>query len=113
MGLNNPPPGITFIPLAGGEHHPSGGGAGAWADWDLTGIVPAGTKWVLLSCESPNGTGNITTGGRKNGSAMVRQVKTADGGNATFLVEPDSNLVIEVYDSTANIADFSILGYWI
>ena len=62
--------GLTFTELAGIENHLAAG-AGAWEDWDLSAIVPAGTVSVLVLVFK-SGVGSKKAGARKNGTALDR-----------------------------------------
>ncbi len=102
-----------FYELAGGEDH-TATGADAWEDWDISGIVPAGTKSVLLGITG----NNQIVGARKNGSALTRfmygvQPTAFNYPFQTVVCECDSNRVIEIYSATDTVAEFNILGYWL
>jgi len=85
-----------------------------WEDWDISAIVPASTKCVLVGLlVFLNGENN---GVRKNGSAVDRRSIFALGGNAMMrwdICECDTNRVIECYDdNVGEDGEFYIMGYW-
>ncbi len=94
------------------------GGVGAWEDWDLSAVVPAGTTYVLVLMSMYNNTGNATNHGvRKNGSANVRYFSTTQTITESEIVaiptEVDGSRVIEIYDGNSAVNDtFYIIGYW-
>lgn len=108
--------GLTFTELAGGEAHQVTT-INTWEDWDLSAIVPAGTKTVLVEIYLKF-SANQVSGVRKNGSALDRKQATGTPSDTSVayrhvLTEVDDNRVIEVYGSLADAnLTFSILGYW-
>lgn len=107
--------GVSFTELAGGEVHQTSNGW-TWQDWDISGIVPAGTKSVLVAIHGSSNS-DAGHGVRKNGSALTRYAEAMPIGaysTSVWLTEVDANRVIECYrrSNTATDAKFSILGYW-
>lgn len=110
----------TFTELAGGEDHNVAGAVG-WEDWDLSAIIPAGQKIVLVGIRSEL-TSNTSgeNGAREKGSGLARlfTVKAAatTGGDLiqynTILTKTDANRVIEIYGFSTTKAEFNIIGYW-
>ena len=97
----DPPAGLTFTELDGSA---SITGSGTWTDWDLSSIVPAGTKFVLVYHR--HSTSTHTYGARKNGTAYDRTAFCK--GPGWIATECDSNRVIEVYASET----YELWGYW-
>ena len=108
--------GLTFTELAGGEGHQVTN-TSTWEDWDLSAIVPAGTKAVLVEIYLQF-SANQVSGVRKNGSSLNRYQSTGTPTNTVvsfrnILTEVDGNRIIEIYGSLASAyLTFSILGYW-
>ena len=107
--VNNVAAGPTFIELAGGENYV--GTAGVWEDWDLSGIVPTGTQYVLVFNNFSIG-GNAFNGVRENGSVLDRQFSIT--GPFTWIVHVANPItrIIEVYSDAAR-SHFNIMGYWL
>jgi len=105
------PAAITYTELAGAETGVSV--VGSWEDWDLSAIVPAGTKYVLIYVRN-NYTGALSHGVRKNGSALNRRIYLGATCGATLLTECDVNRVVERYNAGTSTghAYFSVWGYW-
>lgn len=90
----------------------------AWAEWDLSAIVPAGSTAVLVGLGNYNAAGTVHTAGvRKHGSEIERTfwvpgVTTITGRMPiTFIVvECAASRKIEIKGATATYA--RILGYW-
>jgi len=107
---------LSFTELAGGESH-SPSSASTWEDWDISAIVPAGAKCVLVTLGNYSSGNNYVMGARKNGSALSRisivPAPAVDGADAwcTLLTECDANRVIEIYSSDT-LGGFEIVGYW-
>lgn len=103
------PKGLTFTELMSTAHGPSA--ANTWEDWDLSAIVPAGTKSVLVCITNQAAAGN--RGCRKNGSALVRYwyLNAADMPHMFILTECDANRIIEIYYPNTD-AHHQIVGYW-
>lgn len=90
----------------------SAGGSSAFEDWDISAIVPAGTKAVEVSMTNKTGSA-INMGVRKNGSALNRY--PAVPGNISSVVmicEVGSDLIIEVFTGDHTNSNFVITGYW-
>ena len=79
--------------------------AEGWKDWDLSAIVPAGTKCVLLS----GGGGTDSVAFRKNGEAYERIYIY---GMAPVLTEVDAGRIVEIKTSTVGAVTIRLLGYW-
>ena len=108
-----------FFELAGGEAH-AVTAASTWENYDISGIVPAGTRTVEVLIQSRDG-GSVNVGARENGTALVRYFAIAgtDGTAnitppvAVITVNVDASRIIDIYDSSATkLSDFSIIGYW-
>lgn len=102
-----------FVELLGTENH-TPTVVGGWEDWDISAIVPAGTKYVLVKISEHTGAGALG-GARKNGSALGRTVwAVGAAAETTIICECDTNRVIEVYNNAANPQEtgYGILGYW-
>lgn len=100
-----------FTELAGGEDHQVSA-IDTWEDWDLSAIVPGGTKAVLIHAYSRS-----LWGARKNGTALDRKTFACGDGtthkSAFILTEVDLNRVVELYvQGTVGYTVFSIVGYW-
>ena len=108
--------GWTFTELAGQENKQVAV-INTWEDWDLSAIVPAGTKAVLVEIRLIF-SANQVSGVRKNGSALNRLQSTSTPSTTVIsfrdiLTEVDANRTIEIYGSLASVyLHFSILGYW-
>ena len=108
--------GLTFTELAGAENHQVTN-TNTWEDWNLSAIVPAGTKAVLVEIYLQFSS-NQVSGARKNGSALARYQSTGTPSATVvsfrnLVTEVDDNRIIEVYGSVASSnLSFSILGYW-
>ena len=103
------PSGLTFTELVGGENYTSAGGY-TWEDWDLSAIIGAGAKAVLITI-AVSSTATYR-GVRKNGSALNRLIYClADDNEKPILCECDANRVVEVNGPSAN-TQFCVLGYW-
>lgn len=108
--------GWIFYELAGQQNHQVSS-TSTWEDWDLSAIVPAGTKAVLVEIKI-HYSSNQVSGVRQNGSAQSR-IQSTGTPTATHEVFRDittlvdDNRVIECYGSLASAyLHFSILGYW-
>jgi len=99
----------AFTELAGSENKVVTT-AGTWEDWDISGIVPAGTKAALVGLWG-YGSGTPLMGARKNGSALVRQESVPLSGIILMTTEVDANRVMEIYADTVT-RRFEIKGYW-
>ncbi len=100
-----------YVELSDATSHQVGTG-NTWEDWDISGIVPAGTTEVIVEIfRAANGELN---GARDNGSAIDHRFNLVGGANERFLMECglDASRVIEVYDDDAAKAGrFAIVGY--
>lgn len=103
--------GRTFTELAGGENHQVTGND-AWENWDISLIVPVGTKSVIVVINVANFNA-LAFGARANGSALVRRIIGTQYHNYALVTEVDANRIIDCYtlDAFASVF-FSILGYW-
>ncbi len=108
--------GLTFTELEGQENKQVAA-INTWEDWDLSAIVPAGTKAVLVEIRLIF-SANQVSGVRKNGSALNRLQSTGTPSTTVVsfrnvVTEVDANRIIEIYGSLASAyLHFSILGYW-
>lgn len=104
---------LRFAEYWGTEHNVTA--QATWQDWDLSSIVPAGTKFVQIRIVPETST-VVAVGVRKNGSADVRTINSpADTGDSVFqVVECDDNKVIECYVNSAGYKSygFYLTGYW-
>ncbi len=108
---------ISFTELAGDEWKVVTGADG-WEDWDLSGIIGAGSLTALISVYN-NDASDERAGARKNGSALDRsfgprgitETTLEIDGLAVMLVEVDANRVIEIYGGSVEIR-FGVKGYW-
>lgn len=96
----------TFTDLAGTNSHTQVNN-NAWEDWDLSGLIPATAKYVLV--QSASSTPQFW-GARKNGSGDNRYVQITASVPVFWVVECDANRVIETYHATGNST--KLWGYW-
>ncbi len=94
-----------------------------WEAWDISSIVPVGTKAVLvIAVTADSVSANEPVGARQNGGSLDRSFGpwsvTAVISEANvyqqlgpMLTEVDANRVIEIYAGSALIS-FGIKGYW-
>ena len=102
--------GLTFTELISATHQV--GAVPNWEDWDVSGIVPAGTVAVLVGAV-PTTLNSRIVGARKNGSALVRTFQLPAIGDVIILTECDGSRIIEikgVFQTTS--VNFRIYGYW-
>ena len=108
---------IVFTELVGGQDRHVGAAA-TWTDWDISAIVPAGTKSVIVAMVNIDTVNVKSAGARKNGSALDRRgtlpltAGAAESWDFSLLTECDANRVIEIYAQTDASIHFNILGYW-
>ena len=95
-------------------------GGTAWADYDLSALIPAGAKAVVIEAVGYGNNGYITVGVRKNGSATAWNVFSVESitTNSAFtsyttIVECDANRIIEIIASVATNVKFYLKGYFI
>lgn len=93
---------------------------GAWTDQDLSGIVPAGAKAVLLRLELRDAAVGTVLKLRENGNsndsnAAQRRILVADQNHLTdMVVACDSNRVIEYYLTAAfDWIRATVAGWWL
>jgi len=92
-------------------------GNGAWTDWDLSSLVPVGTKMVFIEARHITGTASASdVGARQNGSSLDWKTgligcNTATGATTShsMIAGVDSNRIVEIYGSS-NIR-FYLKGY--
>lgn len=106
--------GITFTELIGSEFRSTVDNT--WTDWDLSGVVPAGTVAILIKIRSSS-SARDGHGVRKNGSALVRKFDLILANQEVILLtECDTNRVVEWYSEGTGggtwAAFFQVLGYW-
>ena len=82
---------------------------GVWEDWDLSAIIPAGSKGAQIVGIA----WNQTIGARKKGSGLDRKFNPGPGVSFLFLTEVDANRKVEIYSSGAADTAFRVIGYWI
>lgn len=93
---------------------------GAWHDWDLSAIVPAGTTAVLLAVQVGDDAIDKSVAFRKNGNtntfnaAQVRTQVANQMITVDVIVACDTNRVIEYWTSSNTFSNINILvrGYW-
>ncbi len=113
---------LVFVELAGDEDK-AVTGIDAWEDWDISAIVPAGTKSVLVAALHPSFL-NIDepVGARQNGPTLDRSFgpfgitgvvnyRSITSTHGPMLTEVDASRVIEIYAGHTAIR-FGIKGYW-
>jgi len=109
--LSNPVPSLTFTELVGGENHTAPAGSG-WQDWDISAIIPAGSKYAAIKVLNTGGSGR-SAGARKNASALDRSWVFAAGKDFLFITEVDSARVIELKEDSASLYNqYSVMVYW-
>lgn len=107
--------GAVYAELYSAEYEPNPGGAGiVWDDWDISAIVPEGTKYAEILVIQGAVAGRVG-GVRKNGSALVRLVGGTNQ-DSIVTVEVDSNRIIEVTQyitaGPTNWMKYRVIGYW-
>lgn len=105
--------GLSFTELApGAEHNVTN--TNTWEDWDISGKVPTGTKYVIVEMQKTGG-GDAVMGARKNGSTLNRKVANGEDVDnesvVDLITEVDANRVIEIFADSTRV-DFYIVGYW-
>jgi len=106
--------GLTFTELDSAVHNASGA-INTWEDWDVSGLVPAGTVAVLVGIYNIDVNALLTGGARKNGTALTRYFPVGWASHAVqthILTECDANRIIDIYASNLGAVGFFILGYW-
>jgi len=112
---------LVYTPLIGTDNHPHPGGAGTWQDWDISAIVPVGTRYVEVSIGSNNSALTINAGVRANGSGLARfntiaitAVGATGNWSMSVTTDMDAARIIEIYADTVNFGtvNFCVLGYW-
>lgn len=93
-----------------------------WQDWDISAIVPAGTKAVEveISLSYPD-SGSMQGGVRNNGSALSRLITVSGGGSGSctgtstvvVISQIDTNRILERYSLDITKVAFQIIGYWL
>lgn len=83
-------------------------GAGAWVDWDVSALVPAGTKVIEVVIYNSAG---ASSGIRANGSATDRKLTLTSW--MTMLVQLDSSYICERWHPAgADHAYYQIMGWF-
>jgi len=82
-----------------------------WSDRDLTGIIPAVAKTLLLSLGC-SGVANQILGARKNGDTETPMTRVVNNNSTTILCNVPTTLIIELYADTKASAEYTILGYY-
>lgn len=103
--------GLTFTELAGGEDK-AVAVIDTWEDWDLSAIIGAGSKVVLLEIENWNTTTDLMSGARKKGSALVRIDNERRSSHRVLPTECDADRVIQIYAESDTAIVFCVAGYW-
>jgi len=108
---DKPAAGLVFTEMKSSSHYPS---TGDWEDWDLSGIVPSGTKYVLVFFTNRDSINHQDMGARKNGSTVDRYAYMAvEYGAVMALTEVDANRIIEIKGTGGSTnMRFQIWGYW-
>lgn len=111
---------LTFTPLNPNQGHANANN-NAWEDWDLSGEVAAGAKYVLIYILNVNTTTVKTGGVRENGTAFdnvntvpspaVGSGAATDWGHAV-IVPCDSNRVVETKTNDKGSIFFNCGGYF-
>lgn len=103
---------MTYTEIAPANKVDKTGGGGAWQDWDMSAIIPAGARVAEISMEHDT---NSTMGVRANGSALTRSVAGVGGTTSwrmTVQVLLDAGRIIEVWNPLAGAATYRVWGYW-
>lgn len=88
-----------------------GGSDGAWVDWDLSAIIPAGSTTVEIAIKKLTATDDV--GVRENGSALVREFNVLKLSYFTLTVKTSGSWIIEIMSDDVSDGDvFSVIGYW-
>lgn len=85
--------------------------ASVWEDWDLSAIVPAGTKYVEVLLGEDSNVHRVM-GIRKNGTTISRWLTMIAYNQLSLTVEADANRIVERYCDSAAAGYFQIIGYW-
>ena len=94
---------------------------GTWVDWDLSSIVPAGAKAVLLGVEFVQTTADVGMFFRRNGNSneIARSALRSQVANVNYardvIVALDSNRVIEYFivnTGTWTNISITVCGWW-
>lgn len=101
--------GVTIHDLATSAMH-SPAGSAAWEDWDLSAIIPAGSKGAQIIARCQWAAGHAI-GVRKKGSGLARTITMPQHMMLSFLSEVDTNRKVEIYGRGA-VTDFWVVGYW-
>ena len=111
--------GGDFVELSGSDTHNQVNND-AWEDWDLSGVLPAGTKAILVAARhsgtSP-ASGNM--GVREDGSALDRSAWLTGTGayvSVTIIAKVPESRIVETHgqkDGTTTKTSFKLTGYWI
>ncbi len=109
MVISNPPPALEYIELMGSAQVALVNG---WTDWDLSGSIPVGAKFVEVVLSNDQIAAN-SLGSRVNGSVLNRIVDFAGVLEKVQLTcACDTNRIIEVRKTAAGNATAFLLGYW-
>jgi hypothetical protein len=93
------PTGSAYYELFTAPYNPAG--TLAWEDYDISALVPVGTKTVEVYCYG------TSAGTRKNGSALGRSLS-----GHVYHCEVDSNRIIEVWSHAPGASGYILMGYW-
>ena len=102
--------GLTFTELAGGEDK-AVAVIDTWEDWDLSAIIGAGSKVVLLEIQNWNTATDYMTGARNKGSALDRIDNQRRSSHRLLSTECDSDRVLQIYAEHTEVI-FCVAGYW-
>jgi len=91
----------------------------AWADMDLSGIVPANAV-VEMGMANRYIANELVAGIRANGSSLTRSIDLREAESAgvafgswmTMHVQADENAVVECFAENPDSIEFRVLGYW-
>jgi len=104
----------TYIELDGSVSTTAagqGGTDGIWANWDLSGTLPVGTKSVDIIIHKLVATDSV--GVRTNGSALAREFDTLLLQQLVLTVPVSADRIIEIQSDDVSDGDtFSVIGYW-
>jgi hypothetical protein len=108
--------GFFYVELFGSEFDTPNAG---WNTWDISAIVPVGTKIVEVHAKSYGSGGSyiLDWGARKYGSSLARILPlggsaATDGVSATLLCEVSNDRKIDVYQqSVGSDIRYRIIGY--
>lgn len=113
-GVSNPAPASGVFNQIVPVSFQKGGGTNTWVDTDMSASLPAGTLFALVVASyNISATVPTTMGARTHGSASAMTVAGNRGPGYAFIVAPDTNRHIDLYDAQAGSAvEYELMGYW-